>query len=493
MAGGISNVTPDIGEVSMLCGGSPCQGLSKMQQNTQSIASKRNTSKVASVASYVDHYRPAYAILENVDGMTRSFGKNKDQNVFSQMLCIFVAMGYQVQQFILDAWSFGSPQSRSRLFISIAAPGLVSLQHPNLTHSHPPKLMPKSLGTAINGEKFGVRRTEATPFRFVSARESTRDLPNIGQGQMQTCIAFPDHRIGFTTSPRNRALIHAVPVKDALHPLPPRAPKLKTNLYAGFLLGKLSGPSLKYFNEQNEQRKGEASKSWMRVDGDGLFRTVTTRLTPNDAYTGHGLHWEQHRVLTLMEARRAQGFLDHEPLIGDMAKQWKIVGNSVARQVSLALGMQVREAWLSNPQSAVDRILMPVESLLPKQPAQHSRYMVEVDIPRATIPLRNLHPLSEDDVTQSPSVDDSDSTKVDDNDERAVDIEFPMLSRGDYSRFSTPGTTPSVTIEPDELRAGASGQSSTFPTQDIIDVGIEEFSEDESILMRNTSGTRDHG
>jgi DNA (cytosine-5)-methyltransferase 1 len=60
-----------------------------------------------------------------------------------------------------------------------------------------------------------------------------------------------------------------------------------------------------------------------------------------------------------MEARRAQGFIDYEPLIGEMAKQWKIVGNSVARQMSLALGMQVREAWLANDQSAVDRIMKP--------------------------------------------------------------------------------------------------------------------------------------
>jgi hypothetical protein len=47
----------------------------------------------------------------------------------------------------------------------------------------------------------------------------------------------------------------------------------------------------------------------------------------------------------LLEVRRAQGFLDDEVILGKPAQQWHIVGNSVARQVALALGMAVREAW----------------------------------------------------------------------------------------------------------------------------------------------------
>jgi hypothetical protein len=49
-----------------------------------------------------------------------------------------------------------------------------------------------------------------------------------------------------------------------------------------------------------------------------------------------------------MEARRAQGILDHELIFGLPSQQWKIIGNSVARSVSLALGLSLRQAWLSN-------------------------------------------------------------------------------------------------------------------------------------------------
>jgi hypothetical protein len=46
-----------------------------------------------------------------------------------------------------------------------------------------------------------------------------------------------------------------------------------------------------------------------------------------------------------MDARRAQSFPDHEVIVGNPAQQWKIVGNSVARTVALALGLSLRQAW----------------------------------------------------------------------------------------------------------------------------------------------------
>jgi hypothetical protein len=53
-------------------------------------------------------------------------------------------------------------------------------------------------------------------------------------------------------------------------------------------------------------------------------------------------------MLSLMEARRAQGFPDEEVVLGRLAAKWKIVGNSVARQVAFALGLSIRDAWLSD-------------------------------------------------------------------------------------------------------------------------------------------------
>lgn len=94
-----------------------------------------------------------YGLLENVVAMAAK-GKGKDdKNVFSQLICSLVGMGYQVVQLNLDAWSFGSPQSRSRLFVLIAAPGLELPPPSSISHFHPPN-------TRTNRIAIGLRRFE---------------------------------------------------------------------------------------------------------------------------------------------------------------------------------------------------------------------------------------------------------------------------------------------------------------------------------------------
>ncbi len=182
------------GEVEFIAAGSPCQGFSNANQNKKSPMSLQNSSMVSSVAAFIDFYRPKYALLENVTAMASRGRKSKEVTVFSQLVCCLVAMGYQVQQFNIDAWSFGSPQSRRRLFISIAAPGLELPPYPALSHSHPVSTRNAKIGVAANGLSFGERRNVATPFKFVTAAEATKDMPLIGDAKVQTYIPYPDHR-----------------------------------------------------------------------------------------------------------------------------------------------------------------------------------------------------------------------------------------------------------------------------------------------------------
>jgi DNA (cytosine-5)-methyltransferase 1 len=255
-----------------------------------------------------------------------------------RMLCALVGMGYQVQQFLLDAWSSGDPQSRTRLFIAATAPGFVPISHPYLTHAHPPKVLSKSLGTAVNGEKFGSRRRDVTPFDFISASEATKHLPFLGDSQVQTCIPFPDHRTTMYVNPLNRYMINQIPVL-------PRSQGMMTTARKGLF----AAPIMDYFNAQLPLRTCEKSKSWTRIDPDGLFPTFTTALQPTDGKAGYGVHWNEHRVLTVMDARIGQGIPDHEVFIGLPTTQYRIIGNSVARSVALSLGMSLREAWISTP------------------------------------------------------------------------------------------------------------------------------------------------
>lgn len=260
---------------------------------------------------------------------------DKDQNVFAQILCALVALGYQVRSFILDAWNFGSPQSRTRIFVSIAAPGLTPLPDPPQSHSHPEGIKDRALGRTANGLPLGQRYWGPTPFRSIPIQEATKDLPLSDDGKAD-CIPFPDHRLMLRVSPINQTLICHVP----------KYPHGMSFIKAA-KLGWQSETQLKAWC-WTSLRSSENSRAWKRVYPHGLLPTVTTRCTPQDGISGQWVHWEADRPMTVMEVRRAQGYPDHEVIVGTPSMQWKIIGNSVARPVALALGVALRTAWLAN-------------------------------------------------------------------------------------------------------------------------------------------------
>ena len=73
MAGkqGKGKLIAQFGEVDFIAAGSPCPGFSSLNFNKASDQSLINVSMVASVVSFVDFYRPKYALLENVLGMAK--------------------------------------------------------------------------------------------------------------------------------------------------------------------------------------------------------------------------------------------------------------------------------------------------------------------------------------------------------------------------------------------------------------------------------------
>jgi len=88
-----------------------------------------------------------------------------------------------------------------------------------------------------------------------------------------------------------------------------------------------------------------------------------------------------------MEARRAQGFPDDEVLLGTPAEGWKLMGNSVARTVALALGLSLREAWLKNGPEA-ESLPTKVSIVLPATNRQ-KRSGIKIVLPVATRSINN--------------------------------------------------------------------------------------------------------
>lgn len=103
--------------------------------------------------------------------------------------------------------------------------------------------------------------------------------------------------------------------------------------------------NLRIYPKDHGEKAGKRSKAWMRIRKHGLCRTITTQITPQCSRTGTYVHYDQPRLISIQEARIAQGFPEDEVLVGKPADRFKVVGNSVARGVSMALGVALRKAW----------------------------------------------------------------------------------------------------------------------------------------------------
>lgn len=324
---------PQVGQVGFIAGGSPCPGFSRLTNDKTTPRQRKNQSLVAAFASMVDVYRPRYGILENVVGIVLK-REMKREDVFCQLVCALVGMGYQVQMLFLDAWSYGSCQSRSRVFLVFAAPGETLSDIPPPSHSHTPDTKNFGLGILANGQKMAARVFhEAYPFPFRSAAAATGDLPDVYDGKTNYCIPFPDHVHSATVTPPIRAQIKAIP-----H-YPPGM-----NFSRAFYSHLMAPGDRELFPPKPSSRTKKGAVGWARCRPGKLIPTVTTTQSVTDCKSGSQLHWKEERPLTLMEARRAQGIPDGEVLLGGVADRWKAVGNSVAREVSLALGLAFREA-----------------------------------------------------------------------------------------------------------------------------------------------------
>ncbi|KAM0549139.1 hypothetical protein ACHAPJ_009594 [Fusarium lateritium] len=346
--GQFADNVPPIGDVDFISGGSPCPGFSLLTNDKTTVAQRKNQSLVAAFGSFIDLYRPRYGLLENVPGIVQRKA-NRDQDVFSQLICAIVGLGYQTHFFFLDASSCGSSQRRSRVFLAFAAPGHRLPRRPHPTHAHPERTNSVSLGSLPTGEPMAERIMPiATPFDFVSAHAATADLPPVYDSKPDICVPYPDHRIsiGVTTQLRNK--IGLIPTQ----------PWGMNFAQAWFGLGRkkagsgvLTAAERLAFPADTDSALGRSksnSNAYGRQRPDRLIETVVTSQSPSDAKNGRTLHWRENRVLTIMEARRAQGFRDHEVLLGLPPDQYKIVGNSVAREVAVSLGAVFREAWVQS-------------------------------------------------------------------------------------------------------------------------------------------------
>ena len=316
-----------IGDIDFISSGSPCQGFSGMHQNRGSDDALLKCSLLASAVSHIETYMPAYAILENVPRM----GSGLDNACTHTMAALF-GLGYQVRKLTLNSANFGSTQRRQRLFIIAAAPCLPLPALPIISHGTESDFLKPAFARI---QSTGILSNNLQP--FVTAGSVDGGLSET-TNDMTINVMDPDHISGARQGELARRLFKNIP----------RAPKqmaLIRSIQAGWQSQQVKDW---LHNRAKSYNRHSKSRAFKRIDPDGFINTILTKVTPSDTKGGGQiLHWDEHRTLTLLEARRAQGFPDDELLIGPLSQQWSQVGNAVARQVAAALGVTVRDSWVA--------------------------------------------------------------------------------------------------------------------------------------------------
>ncbi|KAJ0635442.1 putative DNA (cytosine-5-)-methyltransferase [Helianthus annuus] len=324
-----ANILPRPGDVGLICGGPPCQGISghNRHRNLESPLEDEKNYQIVVFMEIINFLKPKYILMENVVDILRLANGCLARYAISCLVRDY----YQVRLGIMAAGCYGLPQFRLRNLPPFPLPthdvvfkhGAANGFERNIVaydEGKRPKLekcvllkdaisdLPPVSNTEIR-DKMKYTSPPETEFQnFIRATKS--DMLGIASGSSRgEKPLLHDHR----PSPLNE--------DDYLRVC--RVPKRKGANFRDL-------PGVVFDNDNTRNARSFARLWW--------DETVSTVLcTPN--YRAEAmLHPEQDRVLTIRENARLQGFPDYYALSGNVKQRYRQVGNAVAVPVGRALG-----------------------------------------------------------------------------------------------------------------------------------------------------------
>ena len=349
------------------------------------------------VDTYLDFcafYRPNFFILENVQGFS-TFGGGE---VLRWCLGRLVGLGYQCTAGVLQAGQHGLAQSRRRFFLVAAAPGEALPRLPPPQHVFP--------GPQARGVE--------APLRTVTVWDTISDLPagpaksygGEARSSFQACVRrgsveLRDH-LGAQLSALDEARVRLVPASAGAdwRDLPNTPTRLRDSRTtsrleyrfedcrrgrsgAGARRGvcpcreREGAPCLPaaaqkltiipWFLPHKADQHNQYAGRYGRLDYSGTFPTAVTSPSAG-GMPGWQLHPEHHRLLTIREMARVQGFPDTYTFVGSIAERYRQVGNAVPPPLGRALGLAIRAALALRPPQARVGQGPAANNLAPPQP-----------------------------------------------------------------------------------------------------------------------------
>ncbi|KAJ0812135.1 putative DNA (cytosine-5-)-methyltransferase [Helianthus annuus] len=361
-----ANILPRPGDVGLICGGPPCQGISghNRHRNLESPLEDEKNYQIVVFMEIINFLKPKYILMENVVDILRLANGCLARYAISCLVRDY----YQVRLGIMAAGCYGLPQFRLRVFLWGA----------HAEENLPPFPLPTHDVVFKHGAANGFERNivaydegkRPKLEKCVLLKDAISDLPPVSNTEIRDKMKYtspPETEfqnfiratksdmlgIASGSSRGEKPLLHdhrPSPLNEDDYLRVCRVPKRKGANFRDL-------PGVVFDNDNTVSRASEpelmpSGKHWV-PDYALNFRhkkntrsfarlwwdeTVSTVLcTPN--YRAEAmLHPEQDRVLTIRENARLQGFPDYYALSGNVKQRYRQVGNAVAVPVGRALG-----------------------------------------------------------------------------------------------------------------------------------------------------------
>ncbi|XVE57340.1 hypothetical protein DITRI_Ditri04bG0083200 [Diplodiscus trichospermus] len=370
-----SKILPLRGDVDVICGGPPCQGISgyNRYRNVDSPLDDERNRQIVVFMDIVEYLKPKFVLMENVVDILRFDKASLGRYALSRL----VHMKYQARLGIIAAGCYGLPQFRLRVFLWGAHPSEKLPQFPLPTHDVIVRYWPPP-----EFERNTVAYDEGQPRELEKAlvlHDAISDLPDVANNEAGEEMSYgkpPEtefqryirsSKYEMTGSQLNGATTIRNPLYDH-RPLPlfeddytrvcliPKRKGANFRDLPGIIVGQDNVVRRDPTQEKNllpsgkplvpdyvfTFEQGKSKRPFARLWWD---ETVPTVVTYPCCHSQAILHPEQDRVLTIREYARLQGFPDYYRFCGTIKERYCQIGNAVAVPVARALGYAMGMAF----------------------------------------------------------------------------------------------------------------------------------------------------
>jgi DNA (cytosine-5)-methyltransferase 1 len=321
--------------VDLVAGGPPCQpfsraGASKLRSLEKGGIRESDHARIhlwQTFLGVVDALQPGAVLLENVPDMVRW----ADGKILVELMTALRERGLHPDARVLNAWEYGVPQHRARLFV-----------------------------VATKGRELIWPRRRA----FVTLADAISDLPVIQPAQRKQELAYsgPPWTEFQKRARRGMAVAHSGIVWDHC------SRDVRADDAEAFALLPQGGTYIDLPARLRRYRSDIFDDKYKRLSWDDVSRTITAHIA-KDGYWY--IHPDQDRTLSIREAARIQTFPDHFRFAGHPTVQLRQIGNAVPPALARAVGqrviaaLQTRHVRRANASSRLSKWIPPADAVDP--------------------------------------------------------------------------------------------------------------------------------